>query len=415
MAASLLAGIDWNNLSSAEMTNAVRILCIAMQERFNIAAMRMDGTYSTSGSVANPSDDILKNMFPYGGNNPRWPLNDGDPLVNYTGSFAAQDDLNHLILNTAQNYADIERWNDDATNKASGGNVWTLSYPADDPGTYANRLLEVTGYTTYPDLSVMAPEEVKKLYDMVVIMRYARRDPQSQLRANVHRIFEGEFDISQAATYVVEDPEGDGANYYNAGSSAGVIPTNTAPYTAFNTGNGNLFGTPGASFDESVDSGTFEPPFYHGVRRPYFVWLRRFNAGGDKYTNFIKAYQTQHVIDWSVPRALVGFIGLPLAYLAQNNMSSLVNAFPAGHDTLFDYPAATTTTDQRYWETVTDSEALDVVTMKRDNLLVGVTLPATPSSIASGESIEVEPFFGTNLISFHLEDWDGEGGFVYYS
>ena len=63
MAASLLADIDWDDLDSAEMTTAVNVLCIALQERFNIGAMRMDGTYSTTGNAANPSDNILKDMF----------------------------------------------------------------------------------------------------------------------------------------------------------------------------------------------------------------------------------------------------------------------------------------------------------------------------------------------------------------
>ena len=45
MAASLLAGIDWTDLDSAEMTTAVKVLCIALQERFNIGAMKLDGTF----------------------------------------------------------------------------------------------------------------------------------------------------------------------------------------------------------------------------------------------------------------------------------------------------------------------------------------------------------------------------------
>lgn len=414
MAASLLADIDWTNLDSAEMTTAVKVLCIAMQERFNIGAMNMDGTYSTSGTPANPSDDTLKDMFPYKTNTPRWPLNDGDPLIDYTNNQAAQDDLVHLIQNAAQHYADIEKWNDAATNKDSGDTRFVLSGAADAPGTYDNRLLEVTGYTTYPDLTVMAPEEVKKLYDMVVIMRYVVRNTQATLRSNVHRVFGGEFDVSQAGNFS-EGDDGDGANYYNSGSSSDVTPiTNTTPYSAFETGNSNLFGSSAASFDESTDSGTYEPPFFGGVDQPYYIKLV-VTSGKAGYRNLIRAFQTHFVIDWATPKTAVGFIGKPLEYKTQNNMTSLTNTFPTGFDTNFNYPATTTAVDERYWETVTISTTLEVVTVKRDNLLVGVTLPAAPNSLAASDVIEVDPRMGGNLIVFQLEDWDGDGGFEYYT
>ena len=412
MAASLLAGIDWTDLDSAEMTTAVRILCIAMQERFNIGAMRMDGTFFTGGTAINPSDNILKDMFPYKTNTPRWPLNDDDPLVDYTNQTLAHNNLNHLILNAAQHYADIEKWDDAATNKDSGDTRFVLSGAADAPGTYDNRLLEVTGYTTYPDLSVMAPEEVKKLYDMVVVMKYVVRNTQSTLRANVHRIFIGEFDVSQSGNFS-EGDDGDGANYYNAGSSSTVTPiTNTTPYSAFETGNSNLFASSAASFDESTDSGTYEPPFYGGVDQPYYIKLI-ITAGKGGYRSLIRAFQTHFVIDWATPKTAVGFIGKPLEYKTQANMTSLTNTFPTGFDTNFDYPATTTAVDERYWETVTTSTTLEVVTVERDNLLVGVTLPSAPNSLAALDEIEVDPRMNI-LTVYQLEDWGGDGGFEYY-
>jgi hypothetical protein len=416
MATSLLAGIDWTNLSSAELTTAVKVLCQALQERFNIGAMRIDGTYLTSGTVANPSDNTLKNMFPYKTNSPRWPLNDGDPLVNFTDSnLAAQDDLNHLILNAAQHYADIERWNDAATNKDSDTTLFVLSATDTDDPQYPTRLHEVTGYTTYPDLSVMAPEEIKKLYDMVVEMRYVLRNPDPTARSNVHRVFKGEFDTSQSNFYVAEDNVGDGANYYNSGSASGIPIATTGPYSNFKTGNSNLFTTLSTSFDESTDSGTHEPPFYHGIDNPYYIWHRRFTADGLKYTNFIKSFLTYYVVDWATPQTAVGFTGKPVDYKGQNLISNLVETFPTGNDTNFQFPASTTAVNQRYWETLTDTAVGDVVTLKRDNLLVGVTLPATPSTIPNNDSIKVEVTVNSNLCVQYLEDWDGDGGFEYYT
>jgi len=414
MAASLLADIDWADLDSAEMATAVKVLCIALQERFNIAACDLEGDYSTSGNPANPSEQVLSNMFPYKSNTPRWPLNDGDPLVDYTESgLAAQDDLNHLLVNTALNYADIEKWDDAATNKDSGDTRFTLAGIADDPGTYANRLQEVTGYTSYPDLTVMAPEEVKKLYDMVVVMKLVIRNynPATQTTA-VHRIFTGEFDVDLAAALTTDDNNnGDGGDFYNGGVSTAVSTGTSTPYNDFKTGNSNLFGSSAASFNEDTDSGTFPPSLL--IAKPYNISFRRFSSSS--YTNFINSFQTAFVVDWDIAQTAVGFTGKPIDYKAQNTITSLTESFPSGHDTSFQYPASTTAVDQRYYETVSDSAVGEVVTISRDNLLVGVTLPSTQTSIADGEAILVQAEFANNLRVFILEDWDGDGGFEYYS
>lgn len=414
MADSLLADIDWTNLDSAEMTTAVKVLCIALQERFNIAACDLEGDFSTSGNPANPSDNILKNMFPYKGNSPRWPLNDGDPLVNYTDSgLAAQDDMVHLIQNAAQHYADIEKWDDAATNKDSGDTRFVLSGVADDPGTYDNRLLEVTGYTTYPDLTVMAPEEVKKLYDMVVIMRFVSRNynPATQTTA-VYRIFNGEFDVDLAAALTVDDNNnGDGGDFYNGGVSTAVSTGTSTPYNDFKTGNTNLFGSSASTFNEDTDTGTFPPSLL--IAKPYNISFRRFS--GSSYTNFINSFQTAFVVDWDIAQTEVGFIGKPVEYKAQNTLTALTENFPSGHDTSFQFPATTTAINQRYYETVSDSAVGDVVTISRDNLLIGVTLPSTQTSIADAEAILVQAEFSNNLRVFILEDWDADGGFEYYT
>ena len=110
----------------------------------------------------------------------------------------------------------------------------------------------------------------------------------------------------------------------------------------------------------------------------------------------------------------MGFVGSPLEYKTQANMVALTNTFPTGFDTNFDYPASTTTTDQRYWETVSTSTASDIATVERDNLLVSVTLPASPSSLATNDTIVVNPEMSTTLAHTMLEDWGGDGGFEYY-
>ncbi len=405
MAASLLADIDWTSLSSAELTTAVKLLCTALQERYAVACINIDGSGGGSG----------RNLFPYGGNNPRWSLSPGSPLANYTDSnLADSENLNELLKYTASKYADIDRWNDAATNGDSGDTLFSLAQTDTDDPQYETRLLEVTGYTSFPDFTIITAYEVKKLYDMIKALRYVIRYPQATIRSNVHRIFEGEFNVNQSAFFVVEDPEGDGANYYK-GDAFGSIMSDGVSYADFKVGNSNLFGSTTSTFDESVDSGTHEPPFYNGIDNPYYVWFRRFKAGDEKYTNFIKAFQVKYVIDWSVPQGIQGFTGRPIAYMSQNIITSLVNSFPAGHDTNFQYPGTTTGISQRYWETVTLSNNGEVDTVKRDNLLTGVTLPATQTSIANNQSIEVEPTMSSLLSSIHLEDWDGDGGFEYYT
>lgn len=412
MADSLLAEIDWTDLDSAEMTTAVKLIVTALQERFNIGAMRLDGSYSTGGTVINPSDNILKNMFPYKTNSPRWTFNNNDPLADFTSTnLAAEDDLNHLLINAAQHYADIEKWDDAAINKDSGDTRFSLAFAADDPGTYASRLQEVTGYTSYPDLSVMAPEEVKKLYDMVVIMQYAIRNYAFSMSGK-HRVVDGEFDKDMDPFFISdENDNGFGADFYNGGSSTDILVSNTTSYSSFKTGNGNLFGATSSTFDESTDSGTFNP-IAEGLNSPYSIKFVR-NAGS--YRNFINAYQYKYITDWTTAQTAVGFIGLPLSYKGHSLLTSLTNDFPVGHDPSFSFPGTSTAVNQRYYETITGSGTASAVTVSKDNLMAGLSLPATVTTMPDNEEILVIADVSSNLRANMLEFWDGDGGFESYT
>jgi hypothetical protein len=259
-------------------------------------------------------------------------------------------------------------------------------------------------------LSVMAPEEVKKLYDMVVVMRYVVRNYNPAVQSPpVTRVYEGEFDVSLAAFYTVDqNNNGNGGEFYEGGTtSTGTAVGTSTPYNDFKTGNSNLFGTISSTYVQPTDDPvSYKPEFF------YTISFRR--LGSTDYVNFIRAYQTQHITNWATAQAAVGFTGKPIDYKSQNIIETLTETYPTGFDTDFQYPASTTAEDQRYYETITDAAVGEVVTLSRDNLLVGVTLPSTQTSIAADETILVEADLGSNLSVFVLEDWGGDGAFEYY-
>lgn len=396
--ASPLADVDWTDLDSAEMTTAVKLILVGLQERANLTMVRMDGTYNTLGT---PSDQTVSNYFPYGNNTPIYTLNDGDPLIDFTNEV---EDL----IQKCMACADIEKWDDADANSEGNLTQYRLSGVADDPGTYDNRLFEITGYTSYPDLSVYAPEEVKKAYDMMVEFKYIIR--AHGIDNDDYMIFNGEFDVEEDSGTLVSN-DVDGADWYGISDKDNGDPVGTtAPYTDFKAGNNNLFDSGSASYNEDTDSGTYPPNYQY----PYRLRFTRYTGSGN-YVNWLSAFRVTYVADWTDVKAAVGNTGQPISYQNQQNMRGLVNLFPTGEDTNWSWPKSTTGIAQRYYTDITLTVNGDKDEIEVDDDLSPVTLPTNITDIAAGEQVRITADYANTFRNLFLEYWNADGGFEYFT
>jgi hypothetical protein len=394
MAASLLDGIDFDNLPSEVPAVAIKKLAIATQERFNIAIVRTNGTKSSFFNT------IFK-YFPYGANtNPEYVLNEGDPIPDLTS------EIETLLGFCANLYADVEKWDDAATNLETGSTSYRLSDTADDSGTYDNRLFEITGYTSYPDLSVYAKEEVKKWYDMLTELKYIHRSSGFNLGTGSYHIFKGEFDVGTNPFYSTDDPLGIDANFYGIDETDPNLedPSNTTPYTDMVTANTNYQTSTAAIHNEDIDgSFTYDTS-------PYSVRFRR-DGSGD-YISCLRAFTDTHVLNWANIRSTVGMTGKPVSYKRQARVT-ISETFPTGEDTNMSYPYSTTGDNQRFYCDLSITEVSDTTEIEIDLDINPATMPANLTDIGANELVQV-----STTVSYPgnwLENWDGEGGFDYYT
>ena len=415
MAASLLDVVDWDNLEGVDIPIAVSVLAQATQERFNIGTVDRDGGMSNTPGV-NPSI-TLRDKFPYKSNTPIYTVNEGDPLIDFT------DEVEELLREMIPLYADIEKWDDADTDSSTDTTLFNLGNDADAPGTYDNRLFEVTGYTSWPDLSVYAIEEVKKWYDMIVELKYIVR--QSGLRNDDYVIYNGVFDVEADAFGTANQ---DGAEYFSNPQlvpvDTGIPIADTSVYDLFEPANVALFGTLPSQFDESTDTGTFPPlPFQGGSGIGSTVYdVRASRSVSTTYVSWIRAWETTYVTDWTDSVAAIGFIGKPLSYknqiAARFSASSSVPSFTP----VITYPESTTADLQRYYTSNVVTRVGEIDTIAVDQKLTPITVPTTLAAFTSNNQ-EVENnivlFGSSNTLLFSdfqfLEDWDGDGGFEYYT
>ena len=389
--ASTLDGMDFDNMPSIEITTAIRLLAQATQERFNIASMTMAGVFI--------GDDVNKsNVFPFGSNTPVWSLEDeAGPLADFS------DNIDALFTRMLFRFAEIEKWNDADTNKETTTTRYNLSDAADAPGTYDNRLFELIGDTTnsYPDLSVSAPEEVKKWYDMINLCAYIIRQHGDGFNDD-YDIFNGSFDVEQAKFFSADE---DGANFFGIDETTYELVSNTTPYSNFKTEQNALFGTLPDTYDTSTGSGTFPPD----PAVPFDIRVARESGSGD-YVSWTRCVQITYVADWTDSRAAVGFNGRPVSYKHQHR-ASIFEDFPTGEDPNYIFPASTTATNQRYYTTNVVTEVSDKDEIAVDHDLSAVTVPTNITDIAANEEVRVTVGLDANFRNHFLEFWNGDGGF----
>ena len=396
---SPLADIDWTDLDSGEMTTAVFLLCKALQERYNI------GRSSITGSFFNNPGEPHRYTFPSTATpNPSWELNDGDPLEDWS------QEVEDLFEECIRFYIDTDK-NDALIGSAYNAN-WLKTYAddADAPLTYANRLFEKTGYTSYPDLSVYAPEEVKKFYDMVTTLKVTHDTYVSTIGTRIndnYLIFDGEFDKDQSTGFGIDET---GADYYGGATrgEGGEAVTNTTPFTDFKTGNGNLFGSGTTSFNEDTDTGT-APNWY----TPYKLNVGRLSSGGN-YWNWMRSARVTFVVDWTDVENNLGITGRPLDYDESiDYINTITENYPTGQDPATGTPAGEDVVYRRSIESVTTN--VNKISIEvNDQITVG-TMPTNITDLSNGDIIDVEIVLGNNIRGIFYENWDGDGGFEYYT
>ena len=296
---------------------------------------------------------------------------------------------------------------------------------ADAPGTYDNRLFEITGYTSFPDLSVYAAEEVKKWYDMIAVCTTIFRksgieDPLFEAATDDYLIFDGQFDVEADAALTANQ---DGAEFFGGDPTlfVGELTSDNTVYAAFKSGQDALFGTLPTSFDESTDTGTF-PPVQPRITPVYDMsaFVIDGGVGDDTYFSWARAWQITYVADWTESIAAIGFTGRPLSYKNQCKAEHTINS-NFSFSPVYTFPASTTADDQRYYTTNVVTQVGDKDEIAVDHLLSPVTTPANISAFALGDSIDSNIELETNAFQNEfgadqfLELWNGEGGFDSYT
>jgi len=415
MAASPLAQIDWTNLQSADLPLAIKLLATATQERFNIATVDRDGGMRSVVTIGTLSLTDRR-RFPYKTNTPLISMNEGDPIFDFT--FTVGDLLDKMI----RLYADIEKWDTADTDSEGNADTYTLYGDADDPGTYDNRLFEITGYTSYPDLSVYAAVEVKKWYDMLVVLKYIFR--QSGLRGDDYLIYNGVFDVEAEAFF---SSNIDGAEYFvsqvNPQDNPETPIADSTVYDAFEDANVALFGTLPDQFDESTDTGTTPPePFESESGDGSTIYNLLASRSSDEYVSWLRAWETTYVADWTDSIAAVGFTGKPLSYKNQIRAVFTASSSVPSFTPVITYPESTTADFERYYTSNVVTRVGDIDKIAVDQKLTPITVPTSLSAF-TGNNQEVLADItlqgSSDTLEFSdfqfLEDWNGEGGFEYYT
>tara|TARA_Y100000593_G_scaffold65334_1_gene120403 strand:- start:93 stop:1295 length:1203 start_codon:yes stop_codon:yes gene_type:complete len=397
--ASPLADIDWNNLDSAEMTTVVKLLLKATQERYNIGRLNFNGAYFN-----NPGDPHQYTFPSQDSTAVEFELNDGDPLQDWT------TEVEDLISGCLRFYVDTEKTDDQiGATEAGSPDIKILSDVADAPLTYDNRLFEITGYTSYPDLSVYAAEEVKKWYDMISAMKVVWRLYVSVSGVSINdnfRIWKGEFDKDFSKFFVVDE---DGAEYYGGQTEGeGGEPTsNTTPYTDFKAGNDNLFDSGDFTFTEGTDIGT--PPIWY---QPYNLHVGRL-AGGN-YWNWMRSARLTIVADWTDVENNLGVTGRPVDYDESiDKIRTFSEDFPTGLDPNTGTPAAEDVIYRRSIESVTVN--VNEIEIEIDDQVTPGTLPTNITDLAADEEIRIGVDIENSARGRFYENWDGDGGFIYFT
>lgn len=385
MPASLFAVIDWDNMTYNELVTACKVLMSATQERVTIGQMPLNQKLGSNLDV-----------FDWGNNTPAYKLEDGDPLI------LPNSTIQSMLSTIATNYVDLTKTEDAIGSGVSfiGGMVKRLNAAADNP-IYPNRLLELAGYTSYPDFSdIVTTHEVKKWYDILGVARYVARTKNISTTTNVYtRVrVDGEIDKTNAG----------GTDFFNWSEAYGTSPpsgrtTTSTEWTNFDSAHGIIFAQGDSEywFEEGEAEG-------QDFRRVY-TYRAEYDSTG--YNCWARAFEYVLELDYSLFHTNAGGSGLPLSYKAYSLLDFVTDGTDTGNG--FTAPTFAKTEDLIYEASLSTSTAVDVVTITENTEITPAGIPATAPTPASAtvSRAYVEQYMN----NFFIEDWDGDGGFDYYT
>ena len=406
---SPLEEINWNNLSSAEVTTAIRLLMLTTAERYVIGQMNQSGLYGTA------IGDLFPRYVP-AVNNPDWGL----PNTPLGGMSPAniKDSLDGL----ATWYIDKAKF-DLIDGQAANNSLFVnarLIANADDPVTYHNRMFELAGIpgtdgSQYPDLQHGSPVEVKKWYDLITQCKWVDGRARRQLdwlenfsQPDNDVDLEGEYDPNTGKSFTVDE---EGCENYGLGT--GESPTgDLTAWNAWRTAHDNLWGTFSTSYfrSELFDSSIPIPP--RPEFRPEYIYFIHARRNSGVYKVQTQAMRSRVIIDWSTHRNVIGSTGKPLNYAAVHQVFGQVSEFgstgitwPGTHSIWKNFSIAFNEIDADTTEVIctpTFPKAIIPASLIPNNTFykVWVTLPNAPSNAIQQWLIEL---------------WDGDGGFVFFT
>jgi len=386
----------------------------ATQERFTIGQVQANGTiFYGQGSRSH--------MFPV-----------GDPIANSpeygspTGPLACPTGYVQTLLDRASG-----RYGDKTKIDATVGtnrslysntdlfNLRRLNGPPDDPITYLTRLHELAGVPgigtvpgpgfAWPDISVGAPEEIKKWYDLVTVMKWTATNDVSGGGTNWGFMDDAPNDVRQRGEFdptingILYTSGVDGAKMY--GATGVPATTDETEYLLFKTGHDKLFADGGDDWFSRVDGPTevYEPTTLDRYE------LLFDGSTGPPYIIRLKAYQAQYQLDWSQTHSNWNLTGVPkeaerIQYISitDNNVSSIAS------------PTQTHTEDIIYKPTmIITNTGASTQTIDVQDQIVKTSIPATSAGFGNGKfdyQVTIP-----NFLSFTFLLWDYDGGFFYFT
>jgi hypothetical protein len=390
MAESLLAVIDFEDLSTCEYSILVKTILSATQERYSISRVNIDG----DSQPFTGAETFAR--FKYGTNDAKYKFNEGDPVI------FNRDLMVDLIENAADDYADLEKIYDEIGSEQIDFIQKRLGLDADDDETYESRLMEVAEEEEYPDFQIISSHDVGIWYNLIKqlthILRFYTKSSADRVGDYAKLNLIGGFDTTNAGTILTPQ----GARDY--GSDPSVLNTNTTPWTDWKTAHDNLFSgdDTGDAFDQA---GTYLPTDPANER-----YRLRASIGGSNYHVWLKAFSIQYEVDFSGIKDFLGNEGLPLDFARLNIMEIAQNTVATADG----WTAASfrENEDEVYEEVLSETWDGDTVKIDIDD---GITKAVIPSSLptTTGQSNDIYVRFG-DIHSGFIENWDGEGGFDYF-
>lgn len=268
--------------------------------------------------------------------------------------------------------------------------------------------MELAGYEDYPDVTVGAAAELKKIFDILCLLKWVSRSHSAQWQnspaGDNDTEYTGEFDLDQGKFFEIDE---DGADFYGDTNYRNAS-TDTGGYSNFKSGHDNLMDS-GSNTHLQSEQG--DNTYNLDTSQRYMF---RFVTIGDApnlpvstrgYRNWIYALKIKEVYDWEPARDALGFTGKPNQVEKYNYINDSGSGSTMAH-TGFSHTPDPTEELRKCTSTFTDIDENNHTVEYDDNL----SLASLPASIPSENDTSL-----VYVSMFHrvtIENWNHAGGFL---